>query len=65
MKQALASFREASDAGVIDPCESALDCGIEILGEAGVAFALHSEAATALFAAGSCMHLLAGIRNPN
>jgi hypothetical protein len=30
---------------------------------AGVAFALHSEAATALLAAGICMLLLAGIRN--
>jgi len=29
----------------------------------GVAFALHSEAATALLAAGICMLLLAGIRN--
>ena len=30
---------------------------------AGVAFALHTEAATALLAAGICILLLAGIRN--
>ena len=30
---------------------------------AGVAFALHNDAATALLAAGICMLLLAGIRN--